>query len=118
VSTTLVVNLELGIFPRIFEKIKTVLMGYSGAGGKLIHEKKQKQKISRHCPLKGREGTSTPQALITSKFNCLVVPLHCTRRISLLGGGILVNFQLEAVFRNITSGSYERFGQKKEPPCR
>ena len=73
VSTTLVVNLELGIFPRIFEKIKTVLMGYSGAGGKLIHEKKQKQKISRHCPLKGREGTSTPQALITSEFYCLVV---------------------------------------------
>ncbi len=24
-------------------------MGYSGAGGKLIHEKIQKQKISRHC---------------------------------------------------------------------
>jgi hypothetical protein len=28
-------------------------MGYSGAGGKLIHEKNQKQKISRHCPFKG-----------------------------------------------------------------
>ncbi len=25
-------------------------MGYSGAGGKLIHEKNQKQKISWHCP--------------------------------------------------------------------
>ncbi len=25
-------------------------MGYSGAGGKLIHEKNQKQTISRHCP--------------------------------------------------------------------
>ncbi len=24
-------------------------MGYSGAGGKLIHEKNQKQKISWHC---------------------------------------------------------------------
>ncbi len=27
-------------------------MGYSGAGGKLTHEKNQKQKISWHCPLK------------------------------------------------------------------
>ncbi len=25
-------------------------MEYSGAGGKLIHEKNQKQKISWHCP--------------------------------------------------------------------
>jgi hypothetical protein len=30
-------------------------MVYSGAGGKLIHEKNQLQKISWHCPLKGRE---------------------------------------------------------------
>jgi hypothetical protein len=27
-------------------------MGYSGAGGNLIHEKNQKQKISWHCPFK------------------------------------------------------------------
>ncbi len=27
-------------------------MGYSGAGGKLIHKKNQKQKISCHCPFK------------------------------------------------------------------
>jgi hypothetical protein len=39
---------------RIFEKFETVLMGYSGAGGKLIHEKNQKQKISWHCPFKLR----------------------------------------------------------------
>jgi len=32
------------------KKFETVLMGYSGAGGKLIHEKNQKQKISLHCP--------------------------------------------------------------------
>ncbi len=32
------------------KKLETVLTGYSGAGGKLIHEKNQKQKISRHCP--------------------------------------------------------------------
>ncbi len=28
-------------------------MKYSGAGGKLIHEKNQKQKISWHCPFNG-----------------------------------------------------------------
>ncbi len=27
-------------------------MWYSDAGGKLIHEKNQKQKISWHCPFK------------------------------------------------------------------
>ncbi len=27
-------------------------MEYSGAGGKVIHEKNQKQKISWHCPFK------------------------------------------------------------------
>jgi hypothetical protein len=46
VSTTPVVNLELRISPRIKKKIETVLMGHSGAGGKLIHEKNQEQKIS------------------------------------------------------------------------
>ncbi len=34
------------------KKFETVLMEYSGAGGKLIHEKNQKQKISWHCPFK------------------------------------------------------------------
>ncbi len=29
-------------------------MEYSGAGGKLIHEKNQKQKISWHCPFELR----------------------------------------------------------------
>ncbi len=33
------------------KKFETVLMGYSGAGGKLIHEI-LKQKISWHCPFK------------------------------------------------------------------
>ncbi len=32
--------------PRIFEKVYTVLMEYSLAGGKLIHKNNQKQKIS------------------------------------------------------------------------
>ena len=34
------------------KKFETVLMWYSGAGGKLIHKKNQKQKISWHCPFK------------------------------------------------------------------
>ncbi len=47
VSLTPVVNLELRISPRLLEKkFEMVLMGYSGAGGKLIHKKNQKQKIS------------------------------------------------------------------------
>ncbi len=32
------------------KRFETVLMGYSGAGGGLIHEQNQKQKISWHCP--------------------------------------------------------------------
>jgi hypothetical protein len=44
VSTTLVVHLELRISPLIFEKFEMALRS------KLIHEKKQKSKISRHCP--------------------------------------------------------------------
>ncbi len=36
----------------ISNKFHTVLMGYSVAGGKLIHEKNLKSKISWHCPFK------------------------------------------------------------------
>jgi hypothetical protein len=36
------------------KKFETVLMGYSGAGGKLIHEKNLTSKISWNCPLKGQ----------------------------------------------------------------
>jgi hypothetical protein len=38
-SLTPVVHLELRISPRISKKFEMVLMGYSGAWGKLIHEK-------------------------------------------------------------------------------
>ncbi len=34
------------------KKFETALLVYSGASGKLIHEKKQKSKISWHCPFK------------------------------------------------------------------
>ncbi len=46
VSLIPVVHLDLRISPRIFQKFETVLMRNSGAGGKLIDEKNQKQKIS------------------------------------------------------------------------
>ncbi len=37
---------------KFLKKFKTVLTEYYGAGGKLIREKNQKQKISWHCPFK------------------------------------------------------------------
>jgi hypothetical protein len=46
VSLIPVVNLDMRICPRIFEKFETVSVEYFGAGGKLIHEKNQRQKIS------------------------------------------------------------------------
>jgi hypothetical protein len=45
VSTTQVANLELRISPQILKKFETALMVFSGAWGKLIHEKNQKSKI-------------------------------------------------------------------------
>ncbi len=38
-------------------KFKMVLLGYSEAGGKLIHEQNKKQKISWHCPFTQRYET-------------------------------------------------------------
>ncbi len=46
VSKTPVGHLEPRISPRIFEKVRIAVMVYSGAWGKLIHEKNQKSKIS------------------------------------------------------------------------
>ncbi len=42
----------LRISPRIFEKIETALMVYSGAWGKLIHEKTRSRKSRDTVPLK------------------------------------------------------------------
>jgi hypothetical protein len=46
VTTTPVANLSCKYLCEFSKKIETVLIEYSGAGGKLIHEKNQKQKIS------------------------------------------------------------------------
>ncbi len=60
VSLTPVANLDLWMSPRIFEKkFETTLMVYSGAWGKLIHEKNQKSKISWHCPFKQTYSTKS-----------------------------------------------------------
>ncbi len=49
-------------------------MGYSGAGGKLIHEKNQKQKISWHCPFKGITPTIIIQGLeLFSKYQMILL---------------------------------------------
>ena len=44
-------------------------MGYSGAGGKLIDEKNQKQKISWHCPFKVLQAKSNIYTIIDNKKN-------------------------------------------------
>ncbi len=45
---------------KFLKKFETFLIGYSGAGGKLIHEKNQKQKISWHCPFNHTSLKSIP----------------------------------------------------------
>jgi hypothetical protein len=54
------------------KKFETVLMGHSGAGGKLIHTKNQKQKISWHCTFKllGGGGSVTHQGCIMLYRTC------------------------------------------------
>jgi hypothetical protein len=43
-------------------------MWYSGAGGKMINEKKQKQKISWHCPFKCPEAWYAGKILVDGKI--------------------------------------------------
>jgi hypothetical protein len=57
-------------------------MEYSGAGGKLIHEKNQKQKISWHCPFK--EPKNRFQGIDSASL-CRIVVLA---RQAILAGGI------------------------------
>ncbi len=52
VSTTRVVNLELRISPRIFEKIRNGPNGILWGWGETDWWKNQKRKISWHCPFK------------------------------------------------------------------
>ena len=59
------------------KKFETALMVYSGAWGKLIHEKNQKSKISWHCPFKYfiYVGEHTSVGCIIQK--CLAIFLAC-----------------------------------------
>ncbi len=52
------------------KKFEMVLMGYSGAGGKLIHEKNQKQKISWHCPF--NSNSQYPSVYLTLTLTWIV----------------------------------------------
>ncbi len=69
-------------------------MGYSGAGGKLIHEKNQKQKISWHCPFKqsvvrinwkkifkkfSKEGVSASLKTYRDPYLCLDLSMHVNK---------------------------------------
>ncbi len=88
------------------KKFETVLTEYSGAGGKLIHEKNQKQKISWHCPFNvvfatiGYNIPPLPCQLTTArvangetptetndKLDCPASPVDKTSYSSLLSGG-------------------------------
>ncbi len=66
-SATPVVNLELSISPRLLEKFETVLMGYSGAGGKLIHKKTRSKKSCDTVPLSSCKDAVQIQGLLLSR---------------------------------------------------
>ncbi len=55
------------------KKFETVLKEYSVAGGKLIHEKNQKQKISWPCPFKGKNTKKTDGRLHTGHGNTVLL---------------------------------------------
>jgi hypothetical protein len=58
-------------------------MGYSGAGGKLIDEKNQKQKISWHCPFKSEshlEENEKRGEMITKNDNINNNTKYCSRK--------------------------------------
>ncbi len=66
------------------KKFEKALMVYSGAWGKLIHEKYQKSKIWRHCPLKlgcgmlhGRSGFDSRPACYRIIHRCIRVVASC-----------------------------------------
>ncbi len=56
-------------------------MEYSGAGGKMIHEKNQKQKISWHCPFKKpfliHDSATNPSWISRGKFRFFFINVNC-----------------------------------------
>ncbi len=59
-------------YSRLKVKFETVLMGHSGAGGKLIHKKNQKQKNSWHCPPNGVMHGTLAQPQVNLRLHCAV----------------------------------------------
>ncbi len=63
-------SLSCEYFREFSKKFETVPMGYSEAGGKLIDEKNQKQKISWHCPFNLRSiFPSTAESILCICFS-------------------------------------------------
>ncbi len=52
------------------KKFETVLMQYFVVGGKLIHQKNQKQKISWHCPFKQKNESQLQQFFLPMATIC------------------------------------------------
>ncbi len=84
VSLIPVVHLDLRISPRLFKKFKTVLMGYSGAGEKLIHEKTRSIKSCDTVPL--NRITSQNKRHLHSRLPDLLLSLWYT-------GGVVQAYQ-------------------------
>jgi hypothetical protein len=59
-----------GNLPPVSKKFKTVLMGYSGAGGKLIHEKKSRDTVLLS---KDRQLSSAPPPKMLLQLNAEAV---------------------------------------------
>jgi hypothetical protein len=53
VSLTPLINIHLRLSLQIFEKVETILMGYSGAQGTLFHEKNRSCNSFVRLPLNG-----------------------------------------------------------------
>jgi len=71
-------------------------MGYSGAGGKLIHEKNQKQKISWHCPFKDIDHLGPKYIPII----CHLWDSRCFSLVPTFKQGILYEYNKLVIFNN------------------
>ena len=102
VSLTPVVNLELPIS----KKFETVLLEYSGAGGKLINEKNQKQKISRDTvPLR----LSMHKRNISFQTGVCTMEAACNKRSSSVQSGVCTRGA--AVFKMACAQEFQQYSK-------
>ncbi len=107
------VNLELQISPWIFEKIRNGPNGiYSGAWGKLIHEKNQKQKISWHCPFKVVWVNQPAQKYVVNKYDMSFTSLW----FSLFRARIFYFLGSQAWTRSTRSHTWFLLNSRNRPP--